>query len=70
MISLARYGVSLFLNDINHMRPGRLEEVPELAAHGISEFVSMLQTNFVVSSIETKHYPNPDSQPTMIHVIL
>ncbi|MGB3532645.1 MAG: class I SAM-dependent methyltransferase [Microcoleaceae cyanobacterium] len=43
MINLAEYGVSIFLNDINQMRPNRLEEVPELAAHDINDFVSMVQ---------------------------
>ncbi len=70
MIQLARYGVSIFLNDINNMRPGRLEEVPELAAHDIAEFSSMLQQNFEISKVDIKHYPDEQSQPTMLHIIL
>ena len=70
MIDLARYGVSIFLNDINNMRPGRLEEVPDLVAHDIAEFSSMLQRNFAISQLEIKHYPDEQSQPTMVHIIL
>ncbi len=70
MIELARYGISIFLNDVKHMRPGRLEEVPDLAAHDIDKFASMIQENFTGSKIEIKHYPEQWSQPTMVHVIL
>jgi len=70
MINLAQYGVSIFLNDINYMRPGRLEEVPELATHNVDEFIFMIQENFTTSKIEVKHYPDAQSQPTMIHIIL
>lgn len=70
MIELARYGISIFLNDVKYMRPGRLKEVPDLAAHDIDEFASMIQKNFAVSEIEIKHYPEERSQPTMVHVIL
>lgn len=70
MIHLDKYGVSIFLNDINNMRPGRLEEVPDLAAHDISNFVSMIEKNFTPSKVEVKHYPDNNSQPTMVHIIL
>lgn len=70
MIGLAKYGVSIFLNDIQYMRPGRLEEVPDLAAHDIPEFESMLHQNFKLSEVAIKHYPTEKSQPTMIHVVL
>ena len=58
------------MNDINYMRPGRLEEVPELATHNVDEFIFMIQENFTTSKIEVKHYPDAQSQPTMIHIIL
>ncbi|NET74013.1 MAG: hypothetical protein F6K62_24675 [Sphaerospermopsis sp. SIO1G2] len=70
MISLANYGVSIFLNDVKYMRPGRAEEVPDLAFHDIDDFCSMLDDNFSISKVEVKHYPDEKSQPTMIHVIL
>lgn len=70
MIELANHGVSIFLNDINNMRPGRLKEVPDLAAHDIDQFVAMVQKNFKVSNIEVKHYPEERSQPTMLHLVL
>lgn len=70
MIALANYGVSIFLNDIDQMRPGRLEEVPDLAAHNINDFVAMVRDNFDVSDIAVNHYPTERSQPTMIHIVL
>lgn len=70
MLELANYGVSIFLNDIHHMRPGRLEEVPDLAAHDIDKFVAMIQQTFKVSDVEVKHYPDEKAQPTMIHITL
>ncbi len=70
MIDLAKYGVTVYLNDINQMKPGRLEEVPELAAHDIDRFTAMLQKECDFSSMEIVHYPTPDSQKTMIHLIL
>jgi len=70
MIALAQYGITVYLNDIDHMRPGRLKEVPNLAAHKISDFVSMLRQNFPISKVEVMHYPTPDSQNTMVHAYL
>ena len=67
MIDLANYGISIYLNDIHQMKPGRLEEVPDLAGHDIPKFVSMLEEKLKVSKIEVIHFPSIDSQKTIIH---
>ena len=70
MISLARFGISIYLNDMNQMRPVRLEQVPDLAAHDIEDFVSMLKEESSESKVEVVHYPLSNSQNTMIHLVL
>lgn len=70
MVSLARYGITVYLNDINQMPPGRLEQFPDLAAHNINDFVSMLKKENSTSKVEFVHFPSPNSQKTMIHLVL
>ena len=70
MISLARYGISIYLNDINQMKPGRLEKVPDLAAHDIDLLTSMLKKECYFSNIDVLHYPLSSSQNTMIHLTI
>ena len=69
MISLAKYGISVFVNDIKQMTPGRLEQIPDLAAHDLDEAVAMLNSIGNFSRIEVLHYPLPTSQKTMINAI-
>lgn len=70
MMALTRYGITVYLNDIDQMRQGRLNALPNLAAHKISDFVSMLKHNFPMYKVEVMHYPTPDSQNVMIHAYL
>lgn len=68
MIDLAKYGITIYLNDVDKMRPGRSEEIPNLAFHNIPEFVQMLQAELPDSEIGVVRYPSEDSQNTMIHL--
>ena len=70
MISLARYGISVYLNDIKRMPTRRLEKFPDLAVHDIDEFVFMLNEKYPESKIEITHFPSSDSHKTMIHLAL
>lgn len=70
MTSLAEYSVNVYLNDINQMRPGRLEEVPDLAAHDVENFVSILKQEPSISKLEMVHCSFPNLQNTMIHLAL
>ena len=69
MVELARYGFTIFLNDSEQMRPGRLEEVPDLAVHNIPEFVDLIKKITKVAKVETVHFPKPTSQKTLVHVV-
>ena len=69
MLKLARHGISVYLNDVEQMKPGRREALPSLAAHKIHEFVEMLENNFSLARIEVMHYPDANSQSTMLHLM-
>ena len=69
MSKLAKYGFTIFLNDIEQMRPGRLEELPDLAAHNIPEFLDLIKAIMKVAKVETVHFPKPTSQKTLVHVV-
>ncbi|MEM7183792.1 MAG: class I SAM-dependent methyltransferase, partial [Spirochaetota bacterium] len=70
MVSLAKYGVSVYLNDITNMRSGRQKELPHLAFHNVADFVGMLLDNFPLKEYEVVHFPDATSQKTIIHFTL
>ena len=70
MVSLTRHGISIYLNDKQHVPADRLKQVPDLAVHDIPEFVSMLQEQYPQSKTKVIHYPTPTAQKTIIHLKL
>lgn len=70
MAKLANHGISVYLNDIRQMRPGRLAELPDLNAHDIPAFVAMLNEELEPAAIEVMHYPTPSSQNAIVHATL
>lgn len=70
MISLAKYGLSIYLNDTHQMAQEKRDGVLGLATHEVGIFTSMLKQECDVANIEVIHYPLSSSQDTMIHLTL
>ena len=69
MSKLAKSGFTIFLNDIEQMRPGRLEELPDLAAHNVPEFIDLVKKVAKAAKVEVVHFPEPTSQKTLVHAV-
>jgi SAM-dependent methyltransferase len=70
MLGLARYGISIYLNDVKYQKPGRQEQFPNLHFHNMAQFTAMLEQISPTSTVEMTHYPTPTSQNTIVHVLL
>lgn len=68
MIDLAKYGITVFVNNIDLVNPRRIEQMPELACYNIAEFVQMLQAEVPSAKVEAVRYSSEHPQCTMIHL--
>lgn len=70
MISLAKYGISIYINDAQKLDKENLKVVPYLATHNISDFINLLKEEFDPKELMFSHFPHPESYKTMIHLVL
>lgn len=70
MISLAQHGITIYINDMQKLDEYKLESLPYLATHDLSQFISMLKEEFNPKELTFNHFPNQESFKTMIHLVL
>ena len=68
MVRLARTGITVYLNDRRRMRPERLRQVEDLAAHDIPDFVEHLGQS--CTEIEVVRPFGPRTQHVLVHALI
>ena len=68
MLDLARYGISIYLNDQDNLNIERAPEFPEIVYHNVSEFTAMLKQICSHLKVEVTNYPTANTKDTILTV--
>ena len=68
MLELARYGISIYLNDQDNTYIERIPEFPEIVYHDVAKFTSMLKQICPTLKVEVSNYPTPNTRDTILTV--
>jgi SAM-dependent methyltransferase len=70
MLNLAKYGVSIYLNDQNKVDKEQIKGLEDLAMHDIPSFITLVKEECIPQEITVNHFPTEESYKTMIHLLL
>ncbi|MDJ0509982.1 MAG: class I SAM-dependent methyltransferase [Crocosphaera sp.] len=68
MLELARFGISIYLNDQDNTYIERTPEFPEIVYHDAAKFTAMLKQICPRLKVEVSHYPTPNTKDTILTV--
>ncbi len=68
MLELARYGISIYLNEQDNIYLERTPEFPEIVYHDVAKFTAMLKQICPRLKVEVSHYPTPNTKDTILTV--
>lgn len=58
--TIAKRGMTIYVNDDRYMSSKRLEQIPDLVAHDVNSLLEMCKSNFEYKDLQVVRYPESD----------